>query len=112
MPITLTGEDADRTAAVTQMLAGKNYESVTSLYYDTMLKTRYARDARTAVMVDICFRGVIYDFGFVYDNWKAGLQSAMYDLGIKKDTGLQSYVASKRKFAAKYFNNVYSKFFE
>ncbi|MCR5683635.1 MAG: hypothetical protein K6G29_14410 [Clostridiales bacterium] len=112
MPVTLTGEDADRTAAVTQMLAGKNYESVTSLYYDTMLKTRYARDQRTAEMVDICFRGVVYDFGFVYDNWVAGLQSAMYDLGIKKDTGLQSYVAKKRKGAVKYFDKVYAKFFD
>ena len=45
------------------------------------LKTRYVRDERTARMVDVAYRSVVYDFGFVYDNWKAGLQSAMYDLG-------------------------------
>ena len=76
------------------------------------LKTRYVRDERTARMVDVAYRSVVYDFGFVYDNWKAGLQSAMYDLGIKKDMGLQSYVATRQKAAMKYFSKVYAKFFE
>ena len=111
MPVTLVGEDAERVAAVTQMLAMKTFDSVTPVYYDTMLKTRYARDAKTADMVDIIFRSLVYDFGYVYDNWVVGFQSAMWNLGKEADTGLQSYVATKKKLADKYFVKIYDAFF-
>ncbi len=112
LPVTLKGDSAEMTAAVTQMLAGKTYELVTPVYYDTVLKTRYARDERTAEMVDTIFRSVIYDFGYVYDNWVTGFQSAMWSLGKANQTSLQTFVAEKQKMAERYFAGIYDLFYE
>ena len=47
-------------------MAAETYRSVTSAYFDTALKVKYARDPKASEMLDIISRGVIFDFGYVY----------------------------------------------
>lgn len=112
LPVTLTGDDLNRAGAVMSALSGDSYETVTPIYYNTLLQTRYARDEATVEMIDLIYRSTTYDFGYVYDNWTAGLQSAFWSLISANDNGLSSYVESRRTMAQTHFDSVYQAFYQ
>ena len=64
--IPTTVEDGDMVAAFMEAMAAETYRKVTSAYFDTALKVKYARDPKAAEMLDIISRGVVFDFGYVY----------------------------------------------
>lgn len=63
----VVGTDAlDAAAASMELLAAESYRSVTEVYFDNVLKVKYAHDEDTAEMLDILISGIDVDFTEVY----------------------------------------------
>lgn len=69
-PITLEGETAERAGIIIEALCAESHKKLLPEFYDVVLKTRYSSSPVDAEMVDILVASRIFDFGFVYDNWK------------------------------------------
>ncbi|MFQ9148868.1 MAG: hypothetical protein ACLR5G_11635, partial [Eubacteriales bacterium] len=92
-----TTADAERSGAVIEALSAESYYTLTPAYYDTVLKTKAARDEASSEMLDIIFANRIFDVAIMYD-W-GGIISAIYNL--KNEDKLTSTVDSKLKSAQK-----------
>ncbi len=92
-----TTADAERSGAVIEALSAESYYTLTPAYYDTVLKTKAARDEVSSDMLDIIFANRIFDVATMYD-W-GGIISAIYNL--KNEDKLTSTVDSKLKSAQK-----------
>ncbi|MBO4219305.1 MAG: hypothetical protein J5933_00050, partial [Clostridia bacterium] len=60
--------DPELSGAVLEALAYENYCSVLPVYYDLVLKGRYASDPQTRKMIDIVTSGVRMDSAWIYGN--------------------------------------------
>jgi hypothetical protein len=78
MPVTLGGEDLDRSATVTEAMNAESMYTLTPAYYDIQLKTKLTRDDESAEMLDIIFGNRIYSTPQLYD-W-GGLNSTLQGL--------------------------------
>ena len=92
-----TTADAERSGAVIEALSAESYYTLTPAYYDTVLKTKAARDEASSDMLDIIFANRIFDVAAMYD-W-GGIISAINNL--KNEDKLTSTVDSKLKSAQK-----------
>lgn len=61
-----TNTRLDMTAAAIELFGQKNYESVTPVYYETVLKSKYFRDDESSQMLDLVMEGICLNFGSVY----------------------------------------------
>ena len=61
-------DDKEFACAVTEALAAESYRKVTTAYFETALKEKYARDSQASQMLDIIREGVVFDFGFFYSS--------------------------------------------
>ena len=63
----VVGTDApDAAAAAMECLAAESYRSVTEVYFENVLKVKYAHDEHTAEMLDILLEGIDIDFTEVF----------------------------------------------
>lgn len=60
--------DANMSAAVLEALASQAYRKVCPMYFETMLKMRYASSGNAGIVFDIIRDGMVFDFGYVYGN--------------------------------------------
>lgn len=70
--INYMSENIPASAATLEALAAESYKTVSSIYYDIVLKSRYTRDPETAEMVDLIRNSVYTDFAFA---WGGSLNS-------------------------------------
>ncbi len=68
-----TVKDTEFVGLITEALSAESYKHVTPTYYEIALKTRYLRDNESKKVLDILLDGRIYDFGYIYNGWKATL---------------------------------------
>lgn len=68
MAIPVTNSDLDRTSIVIEALAAESHDTVIPAYYETAIKSKYARDTVSADMLDLIRESVSYDLG-IYYNW-------------------------------------------
>ena len=61
MPIT-NSDNAEMTGAFMEAFASQSYRDVTDVYFETLLKEKFARDEVTAEIFDIIKNGVYFDF--------------------------------------------------
>ncbi len=61
--------DVERTGIITEAFAAETYKEVMPIYYDKALGTKYMRDEESIGMLDIVYNGIVYDFGYIFDNW-------------------------------------------
>lgn len=66
--IPVTASNLERTGAIIEALSAESYYSLTSAYYETVLKTKGARDLESGDMLDVIFASRIYDLAYMY-NW-------------------------------------------
>lgn len=59
-------KDATFAGLISEALCQKSYETVKPIYYETVLKTKLARDTESQKMIDILRDGLIFDMGAVY----------------------------------------------
>ncbi|MCL1792966.1 MAG: extracellular solute-binding protein [Oscillospiraceae bacterium] len=67
MGVPSTVSELERTGAIIEELSYLSKKYLVPAYYDTTLKTKFARDEDSVEMLDIIRDGVVFDFGCVYD---------------------------------------------
>ena len=66
--IPTTAENIERIGMITEAMAAAGRYTSTPAVYDITLKTKYARDPESEVMLDLICAGSRYDFAKIY-NW-------------------------------------------
>lgn len=65
-----SAQDLAFIGTITEALCAETYKTVLPVYYDECLKKRYASSPEDADMIELCVASCVYDWGYVYDNWK------------------------------------------
>ncbi len=104
--IPITAPDLERTGIVTEAMAAETWKYVIPAYYDVALGTKYVRDEESAEMLDIIFDGVVYDFGYIFDNWK-GCTWTIVRVVQSGGTDVASYWKSVSKIVDKHYKKLY-----
>ena len=91
--VPITTPDTGETGLVLEAMASASKEFLTSAYYETALKGKYARDEESAEMLDILLNNRVYDLAMIY-GW-GGIQSDYNNLVQKDNTDLSSAAAKK-----------------
>ena len=67
LTVPITVSNFERTGIITDALAAESMHVVIPAYYDVQLKTKMARDEESGEMLDIIYKGRIFDLGLLYD---------------------------------------------
>jgi hypothetical protein len=70
MMIPATADD-QLVGAVAEALAAESHRLTVPAYYDVLLTSKVARDEESTEMIDIIYRGAVYDFGLNFGNWES-----------------------------------------
>lgn len=63
LPKTLSTDSYENVGILLEALSRDSHDGVVSVYKETLLKSRYARDEGSAKMLDIIFDSAVYDLG-------------------------------------------------
>ena len=88
MCVPITNKNLERTGHILEAICAESKYTTIPAYYDVALKTKFARDAESEVMLDIIFNSTVYDVGEIYNFGNFG-----YDLifmCMKNDRNLAS----------------------
>lgn len=93
VPIVSTHKDM--AGAVMELMACESMKSVIPIYYETVLKNKYARDEKSIEMLDIIYSNRICDFGDTF--WTDTIRDAvMHPKFVANDRNLQSTIEQMR----------------
>ena len=70
LAIPKTCHDTEFVGTIVEALSAETWKTVTPTLYEIALKTRYLRDDESKEIMDIIINGRVFDFGYIYDNWK------------------------------------------
>lgn len=97
MPVTV--KDSECVSAVLEGLAILGHQDIIPTYYDTVLKSKYARDEESAEMLDLIRENIIVDFGAqIYGHTENKLNSIGYFLAEGTDSFASFYAANESVF--------------
>ena len=65
--VPITSSEPERTSVIVEALCAEGNRLVMPALYDVALKTKFARDEESALMLDYVKEGIMYDYGY-YDN--------------------------------------------
>ena len=91
----LSPERAAMMSAVLELLSAESYKQVVPVYYETVLKGHYSRDAADAEMYDRILNSFIFSFGFAWSSGSLGSISAMFRR-LQSDYDIQNHIDSNR----------------
>lgn len=95
VPVTQTGERLDAISLLIEAYSSAGYNTVRSVYFDTVLSSKYARDEDTVRMLAIVGDSLMVDLAYL--NTDAGVnglgRALMYCL-TNPNTGVASYIES------------------
>lgn len=97
--ITAFADRYDRTALLLEAIQRESTDTVLTAYYEVALKSRFARDAQSSVMIDIIFANRYYDIASYY-GW-GNVSSAIQDLGKGLSTKFSSSIKIIEKSTSK-----------
>ncbi|MHB1150820.1 MAG: hypothetical protein ACYCWE_11050 [Eubacteriales bacterium] len=103
VPVTVT--DIEKVGIITELLCAETYKQVVPAYYDTALKVKGTRDEVSVEILDMIVGSRVFDFGFIYDNWK-GASFLLQDLVLKNNSDFQSLYESKESSINTYYESV------
>ncbi|MGM9652668.1 MAG: hypothetical protein ACI3XP_03410 [Eubacteriales bacterium] len=109
MGVSVIAKDIEYIGMITEALCAESYKQINPVYYDMMLKNRYADRPDDAEMMDLIVESRVYDIGYIYDNWK-GAGFWMQDLVKAGNTAVASFYASKWPAAEAYYDTVLALF--
>ena len=67
LPVTCS--KAEDVGIFLEAMCAESYRSVIPTYYEVALKVKYARDEEAVEMLDLCTRGLVYDFGYLFSEY-------------------------------------------
>lgn len=97
--IPTTCKIAESVAPFLEAMCAESYRSVTPAYYDVALKVKYARDEDAAAMLDIATRSIVFDFGYLFNQFissNTAIFRSMFNTSSAIDKGM-STIAQKEK---------------
>lgn len=77
-------KDPEAVGIITEALAAESYKVLQPAYYEVVLKSRYAKDNESSMMVDLMYNTVVFDFANIY-NSNIGLLTLIQN-SVKADT--------------------------
>ena len=86
-------------AAVLEALAFLGYEDVLPAYYESLLKAKYARDAKSAQMIEMIRENFITDIAYVYGDAFNQMGYACRQMNANQKDNLQAWYQSMEKAA-------------
>ena len=66
MAVPVNAQKVETTAAVLEALAYYGYTDLLPVYYESVLKTKYARDEKSAQMIDLARESLVTDIAYIY----------------------------------------------
>ncbi len=93
--------NADMTGAFMEAFASESYRGVTDVYFETLLKEKFARDAVTAEIFDIIKNGVYFDFVLLHSSSIGDIGHMIRDVISAKSSDFASTYAKKEKVVNK-----------
>ncbi len=92
-------QKVEAASAVLEALAFIGYEDVLPAYYESLLKAKYARDAKSAQMIELIRDNFITDIAYVYGGAFNDMGYACRSMVAAKQESLTTWYASKEKAA-------------
>ena len=86
-------------SAVLEALAFLGYEDVLPAYYESLLKAKYARDAKSAQMIELIRENFITDIAYVYGDAFNQMGYACRQMNANQKDNLQAWYQSMEKAA-------------
>ncbi|MBQ8400459.1 MAG: hypothetical protein IJX14_00875 [Clostridia bacterium] len=111
MGLPKNGGDLNFIGKVTEVLCAEAYKKILPAYYDVSLKQRYASSPDDAEMIELCVASRVFDFGYVFDNWKGCSFYIQELIGSKKSTDITSHYQKNEAAVAKHYEDVEALFY-
>ncbi len=93
----LSDDRAVKVSAVLEVLSAESYKQVIPVYYETVLKGHYSREAADAEMYDRILNSFNFSFGFAYSSLSMGNFGALFRYVVEgKD--VQNMIDSNRTY--------------
>lgn len=106
-----TVSDLEFVGIITEALNAESHKTVFPAYYETALKVKYSYDDESVKMLDMIVDSRVFDFGYVYDNWK-GVSFFFERLMQAKSSDFSSYYATNGSAAESYYDAIIEYFEE
>ena len=84
-------------SAVLELLSAESYKQVIPVYYETVLKGQYSKDAADAEMFDRILNSFVFSFGFAYSSRSMGNFGAIFRT-LTAGYDLQQYIDSNKDY--------------
>ena len=85
--------DTEMSGIIAEALCAETYKNVIPDYYGLVLKEKGVRDEESFEMIDFIISKRVYDFGYIYDNWK-GFGFTLEALVKEGNANFASYYAA------------------
>jgi len=95
--IPLNCPDPEMVGAFLEATASENYKNLSSIYFDTAMKVKYARDETSQVMLDIIRAGININFVSVYNESIGNLAFMMREFVTNKNNNFSSWYAKNEE---------------
>lgn len=92
-------QKVEASSAVLESLAYLGYKDVLPAYYETLLKAKYARDAKSAQMIELIRENFMTDIAYVYGDAFNNMGYACRYMVQNKQENLEAWYTSKEKAA-------------
>ena len=102
----INAPDYERTGIIVEALAAESWKQVMPVYYDRALGEKYFRDDISIEMMDIIMNGIVYDFGYIFDEWK-DCTWTIVRLVAKQSADVASHWAAIESSVTEHYNKLY-----
>lgn len=113
VPVTVPGEEIDKTGIITEALSADSWKHVLPVFYDVALKVKGTRDEESVEMIDIILNGRVVDFSWIYTGW-SGFNFVFNDLLTSKKSGgdFASFYEKNEKSKIRVYEKAFDFFYE
>ncbi|MCL1792984.1 MAG: hypothetical protein FWG34_03855 [Oscillospiraceae bacterium] len=101
--------DPEVAGAVSEALAAESHRLTVPAYYDVLLTSKVARDVESTEMIDIIYKGAVYDFALNFGNWTPISIAVSNILGTKKTPDYVSFMEKNENAFNKQMQKTYDK---
>ena len=105
MAVPITVLNTERIGKVITALNAESWKTVIPQYYDIAIKVKFVRDDESVQVLDMLLDGRVFDFGYIYDDWK-GYGFYMWDLIAADNDNIASYFEKRKSSADKNLEKV------
>ncbi len=106
MSVLISAQDLEFVGIMTEALCAESYKQVMPAFFDVCLKQRYASSPEDTEMMDLCVASRVFDFGYVYDNWRGAAFLFEDVLSDASRPDIVSYYEKNADKAEKYYDEV------